>query len=247
MEISFREYIFFLSLKSSHSLLIDKTIIKESSFFVNRKQTEYLWFDTELKFFYSAYMKEKNEQRRQDILDATVQMINAEGLGGITMTKVAKKAAISQSNIYIYFENKEDLVKQAFLSRKQKMSDYLFAHFNAQASALDNLALFARALYQFAADNPEDADLIQQFQAAPIMATLDLSQDEAGMRFDDIVAALDKGIESGEIRSIDPRVILAMGTNTLLSYERMVRLHQVDPVTTPLSVVIEMILTGCAN
>ena len=192
-------------------------------------------------------MKEKNEERRQQILDATVQMITTEGLGGITMTKVAKRAAISQSNIYIYFENKEDLVKQAFLSRKQRMSDYLFAHFTVQEKALDNLALFARALYQFAADNPVDADLIQQFQAAPIMATLDLSRDEATMRFDDVAAELEKGIASGEVRPIDPKVILAMGANTLMSYERMVRLHQVDPVTTPLSAVIELIIAGCAQ
>ena len=192
-------------------------------------------------------MKEKSEKRRQQILDATVQMINSEGLGGITMTKVAKQVAISQSNIYIYFENKEDLVKQAFLSRKQKMSDYLFAHYTPQAKALDDLALFARALYQFAVDNPADADLIQQFQSAPIMATLNLSEDEATMRFDDIAAALQKGIDSGEVRALDPQVILAMGANTLMSYERMVRLHQVDPVTSPLSGVVEMILAGCAK
>ncbi|GEO69261.1 TetR/AcrR family transcriptional regulator [Levilactobacillus acidifarinae] len=191
-------------------------------------------------------MREKDENRRQHILDATAQLINGEGLGGITMTKVAKRAGISQSNIYIYFENKDDLVKQTFLGCKQRMSDYLFAHFTPQATALADLALFARALYQFAVENPTDADLIQQFIASPVLMTLDLTREEATMRFDDIAAALQTGITNGEIRPLDPNVLLVMGTSTLLNYERMVRFHQVDPVTTPLSGVIDMILAGCA-
>ncbi|WP_125768445.1 hypothetical protein [Lapidilactobacillus wuchangensis] len=67
------------------------------------------------------------------------------------------------------------------------------------------------------------------------------------MRFDDIFAALQKGIDNGEVRALDPSVILVMGTSTLFNYERMVRLHQVDPVTTPLSAVIDMILAGCVK
>ncbi|MDB4867155.1 MAG: TetR family transcriptional regulator [Cohnella sp.] len=38
------------------------------------------------------------------------------------MSKIAKKAGVSASTIYVYFENKEDMLNKLYLSIKKKMS-----------------------------------------------------------------------------------------------------------------------------
>lgn len=189
-------------------------------------------------------MREKDENRRQHILDVTTKMIISEGISGVTLTKVAKAAGISQSNIYIYFKDKADIVKQTFLSRKQIIGDYLMFHYSPKGSAIENLTLFARALYQFAIEDPDDMALIQQFNASPVLATLDLSQEEAELNFDQILKELKQGVEDGELREMDPDVILTMGFVTITTYAQRVAAKTIDPVTTPLSAVIDMIIAA---
>ncbi|MCF6164633.1 transcription regulator [Furfurilactobacillus rossiae] len=189
-------------------------------------------------------MREKDENRRQHILDVTTKMIISEGISGVTLTKVAKAAGISQSNIYIYFKDKADIVKQTFLSRKQLIGDYLMTHYSPKGSAIENLTLFARALYQFAIEDPDDMALIQQFNASPVLATLDLSKEDAELNFNQIFKELKQGVEDGELREMDPDVILTMGFVTITTYAQRVAAKTIDPVTTPLSAVIDMIIAA---
>lgn len=218
--------------------------IKEFLFFVKRLFEKDFKVDSEFKFFYSDVMREKDENRRQHILDVTTKMIITEGISGVTLTKVAKQANISQSNIYIYFKDKDDIVKQTFLSRKQTIGDYIMDHYSPKGSAIENLTLFARALYQFAMDDPDDLALIQQFNASPVLATMNLSQEEVEINFDKIFKELAKGVKNGELREMNPDVILTMGFATITTYAQRVQAKTIDPVTTPLSAVIDMIITA---
>ncbi|MBS1006474.1 TetR/AcrR family transcriptional regulator [Levilactobacillus brevis] len=186
-------------------------------------------------------MRKKNEERRQRILDVTAQMIISDGLNGITTAKVAKNAAVPESNIYLYFKNKQDLIRQAFISRKQHLADYLKAHFVQQPLVLDSLTLFGRELYQFANDYPEDLALIQQFYASPILTTLQLTPEETTLNFQFLYDELARGIQNKEIRNVDPTLILKMAYLTITDYAQAVQKHQIDPITTPLSAVLEMV------
>jgi Transcriptional regulator len=51
-------------------------------------------------------MKKKDDEKYQKIIQAAIQIILEDGAATLSTTKVAKRVAISQSNIYIYFKNK---------------------------------------------------------------------------------------------------------------------------------------------
>jgi len=52
------------------------------------------------------------EQRRQQLIDATMKCIARKGLGGTTLGDVAKEAGLSQGIVNLHFESKENLLNE---------------------------------------------------------------------------------------------------------------------------------------
>lgn len=59
-------------------------------------------------------MKLKDPDKERRIMSVTSDIVNEKGLMGLSMSEVAKRVKISPSNLYIYFEHKEDLVRSVF-------------------------------------------------------------------------------------------------------------------------------------
>ncbi|WCJ49452.1 TetR/AcrR family transcriptional regulator [Lactiplantibacillus plantarum] len=55
-------------------------------------------------------MKRKDMNKQVKIQDAVAAIILAEGPAGVSTTKVAKHVGIAQSNVYLYFKNKQALI-----------------------------------------------------------------------------------------------------------------------------------------
>ncbi|KRL54535.1 TetR/AcrR family transcriptional regulator [Furfurilactobacillus rossiae] len=186
-------------------------------------------------------MRTKNEQRPQEIIDVVAHMVIEEGISSIAMGKVAKRTGISQSNIYLYFKNKDDLLKQVFLAQKTKMSDYMRNHFSEQPGAIDNMKLYARIVYQFAIENPVAMDVITQYENSPIFAQIDISAEESKMDFDRVTVLVKQGIADGIVRDTDPYVLMAIAFDTLVRYAKSVRDKIVDPIQVPLETILDIL------
>ena len=59
-------------------------------------------------------MKLRDENKTARIYKATLKLVKATGLAGITMQSVAKEAKIATGTLYIYFRNKEKLIVKPF-------------------------------------------------------------------------------------------------------------------------------------
>ena len=57
-------------------------------------------------------MKPRDENKILDIYRATLELVKETGLAGITMGQIAKEAGLATGTVYIYFNNKEDLIVQ---------------------------------------------------------------------------------------------------------------------------------------
>ena len=71
-------------------------------------------------------MKPKDEQKEQQILDATLALIEQQGIAGLSMAMVAKKAKVATGTVYIYFESKEALLNHLYLSVKRHFAASVF-------------------------------------------------------------------------------------------------------------------------
>ncbi|HNP22532.1 MAG TPA: TetR/AcrR family transcriptional regulator [Panacibacter sp.] len=59
-------------------------------------------------------MKIKDDNKINDIYAATLKLVKASGLAGITMQAVAKEAGVATGTLYIYFQNKDELIIRLF-------------------------------------------------------------------------------------------------------------------------------------
>jgi len=57
-------------------------------------------------------MRLKDEDKISRIYRAAIQVINKDGFQGSSMSKIANEADVSAATIYLYFENKDDMLKK---------------------------------------------------------------------------------------------------------------------------------------
>ncbi len=79
----------------------------------------------------------RGERRRKAILDATLRVINRDGVAGVTHRAVAAEAGVPLASTTYYFESKADLLRDAFrhhADRENEVSDDAAAHVIEQAA-----------------------------------------------------------------------------------------------------------------
>lgn len=57
----------------------------------------------------------RREAKKMQILQAAIEMFSNNGVKNASIAEIAKKANVSQVSIYNFFENKDNLAKEAFL------------------------------------------------------------------------------------------------------------------------------------
>ena len=60
---------------------------------------------------------QKSIDKKKALVKATIELVNNNGFHATPMSKIAKMANVSPATIYLYFENKQDLLNQ--LIKKQ--------------------------------------------------------------------------------------------------------------------------------
>ena len=59
---------------------------------------------------YICIMRVKDETKRLAIIENTLDIVFDKGFAGVKMSTLAKRVGISVSTLYVYYENKEDLI-----------------------------------------------------------------------------------------------------------------------------------------
>lgn len=78
-------------------------------------------------------MKLKDENKVSRIYQATLKLVKATGLAGITMQSVAREAKIATGTLYIYFENKESLIVSLFHECVKNSQGIFFHNYDINA------------------------------------------------------------------------------------------------------------------
>lgn len=89
------------------------------------------------------------------ILDAAKELFLEQGINSVSMRKIASKIGYSPTTLYIYYSNKQDILKhlaQDYFSKYSK--DYEDILSNTEQSSIDNLIAFIKLYITRALDNP---------------------------------------------------------------------------------------------
>ena len=94
----------------------------------------------------TKFKREPAEQRKEDLIQATLSLISEHGVRGATVRAIAERAEVTQGLIRHYFSTKEDLIVAAYQYHMERMTDITSASINlAETSPRERLCAFVSA------------------------------------------------------------------------------------------------------
>ena len=158
-------------------------------------------------------MRHKDDNKQQAICDAAIELITANGFADTSMSKIAKAANVSPATIYVYFENKEQLLNQVYLFVKQEMSVELFNGVSQDLSVAEAFKIIWNNYFQYAIKNPIKVAFTEQFANSPIVAGC---QDESMSYFLPILELFNRGKIDGVFKDISREIFVAFTFSPLI-------------------------------
>jgi AcrR family transcriptional regulator len=114
-------------------------------------------------------IRQKCDKKRKALLNATLKLVNNNGFHDAPMSKIAKMAAVSPATIYIYFENKQDLINQLYLEVKAEFSAYAFKNYNEEQCIKDSFKQVWMNIADFKLNQIEASNFLSQCDNAPMI------------------------------------------------------------------------------
>ncbi len=146
--------------------------------------------------------EEEKERRRAEIVDAAEQLYAELGWDAVTMDRVAKSARLSRALIYVYFQDKNDLLLAIAERALAELRESFIAAAAAHAQGLDKVQSIGRAYVLFQQEMPYRFDACSRFHAhqAAGQPTDDACAAAGDAVIAVIVEALVQGQTDGSIR-----------------------------------------------
>ncbi len=151
--------------------------------------------------------KEQKEQRRQEIINAALELFVSKGYAATKITDIAKKTNMSTGLMFHYFESKEQLY-EALVQMGLEGTSYPGAQ--KYGHALDYFTNFTKQLFVYMKEQPLVAKLfVLMAEAQRNEATPEHIRAIAGKvdTIEQFVPIIEWGQQEGTIRQGDPLVI----------------------------------------
>ncbi len=152
-------------------------------------------------------MRLKDDTKRVAIFNATIQLLNKIGFNNISMSKIAKEANVSASTLYVYFDNKEDMLQKVYLEAKQQMFMVISKDLREDRSVEENIFQLCKNILDFSKEYREYLLVFDQLSFAPIMANTPQEDTQKMLEF--IFSIMRRGISQGILKDVQPDLLLA--------------------------------------
>ncbi len=156
---------------------------------------------------------QKSIDKRNALVKATIQLVNNNGFHATSMSKIAKMAKVSPATIYLYFENKQDLVNQTYLEVKSGYTDYAFANYNPEMTVEAGFRLIWHRIADFKLKECESALFLAQCDNTPMID--EPSRQEGIKHLQPLLDLWERGKKEGIIKPISNYLLYAYAINPL--------------------------------
>lgn len=149
----------------------------------------------------------KSEIKREALINATISLVISDGFHATSMSKIAKKAAISPGTIYLYYENKQDLINKVYLHVKEHFTSYVFKTYNESMPTKEGFKLIWHKMSDFKLNYVEQALFLSHCDNTPIIDAE--SKNEGIKHMQPLIDLWEKGQDKGIIKKVCPYVLYA--------------------------------------
>jgi len=105
--------------------------------------------------------KKKNTEKYYRIIQAATKMFARKGFYKTRISEIATEAQVADGTIYIYFENKDDILISLFEEQMKVVIDNMVGQISKEDDPVKKLERFALTHLQLIEQNPNMAEIIQ--------------------------------------------------------------------------------------
>lgn len=162
----------------------------------------------------------KHTDKRNEILNAALEIISEQGFHKAPMSMIAKKAGVGAGTIYIYFENKDALINEIYLELEKKMKQTIEERYPASQPVRERFMHIWISILRYAIHNPLHFRYIEQYHNSPYGALKRnrvLSREEDSSVFMDLMK---EGIANHTVKDLPIAMILALAFGPMVFLAR---------------------------
>ncbi|APY01045.1 TetR/AcrR family transcriptional regulator [Lacinutrix venerupis] len=156
---------------------------------------------------------QKSIDKRNALVKATIELVNNNGFHATPMSKIAKMAKVSPATIYLYFENKQDLVNQTYIEVKAQYTSYAFETYNETMSVEEGFKLIWNRIADFKLKECENAMFLAQCDNTPMID--EESRQEGIKHLQPLLDLWERGRQEGIIKPLSDYLLYAYAINPL--------------------------------
>lgn len=153
--------------------------------------------------------------KKQLILDATLDLVTENGFHATPMSAISKKAKVAAGTIYHHFENKEVLLESLYGESKEKMGRSMkLANITGENYEQDFKSIWI-SLFIFYAENYKIFQFLEQYAQSPFIRKE--TKEEHKKHYEPIIEFLEKGIKDSSLKKMNVEILTEMVHGTVVS------------------------------
>lgn len=156
---------------------------------------------------------QKSIDKRNALIKATIELVNNNGFHATPMSQIAKMANVSPATIYLYFENKQDLVNKTYIEVKAAYTTYAFATYSNTMSVEKGFETIWKRIADFKLKESEYTMFLAQCDNTPIID--ELSTQEGIKHLQPLLDLWERGKKEGIIKPLSDYLLYAYAINPL--------------------------------
>ena len=156
---------------------------------------------------------QKSIDKRNALIKATIELVNNNGFHATPMSKIAKMANVSPATIYLYFENKQDLVNKTYVEVKAEYTKYAFENFDPNMPVEAGFELIWKRIADFKLKECDNALFLAQCDNTPMID--EYSRQEGIKHLQPLLDLWQRGRKEGIIKPLSDYLLYAYAINPL--------------------------------
>ena len=150
---------------------------------------------------YYSRMRVKDELKQEALFKATIKVVNEIGFASSSVAKIAGEAGISPATIYIYYQNKEDLLVSTYVDIKKNLSQALLKNYDESRPIRDIFLRIWKNGFAYVSKYREHFNFTEQFANSPYSELVNKAELEK--YYEPIVAVFQRGIKEKILKDVE--------------------------------------------
>lgn len=147
------------------------------------------------------------EDKKERILNASLKLFVEKGIDNASTSLISKESGVATGTLYLYFENKVDLINKLYISIKEEYMVIMLSNLTKPLSYESLKNLWMKTI-DWGVKNPYKFKFMMQFDPSPYK-TEDVEAKFAHIQ-KDVIRLIEEGIKNKLLKDLPPAYILEL-------------------------------------